>query len=655
MGHAAPHAQTSRRPALRTAAAACAAAMVASLAGPALAGTAERGSAWKSVGVLDPGLTLVGGALQEVIVSASSGASAAADAVRRLGGVVEAELPIVGGVEARVPAGSLLDLSRVPGVTAVTADRQAKFVNFTYDETTVASGFTRSTEASAAWAAGNLGAGVGVAVLDTGISPMKDFEGRLVHGPDLSGEGSLVDSYGHGTVMAGAVGSSGADSATSTAGMLAGAAPQATLVAVKVAGRNGAVDVSTILQGMHWVSAYKDQFNIRVMNLSWGVPSTQSPSVDPLNYAVQRLWQQGIVVVVAAGNSGSAAGTIMKPADDPLVLTVGAYNDKGTGRLDDDAPVQWTSRGPTAQGLVKPDLVAPGRSLSLVRSFGSKIEIDNPKALVAPSYIRGSGSSQAAAVVSGVAALLIAARPSLTPDQVKHLLKSTAVPLSVGTPNDQGAGRIRLAAALSADASAAPVQTPTASGLGSLEAARGGYNVYASCNGVETLIQGEIDVQCEKWDPAPWTGSTWRGDAWTGSTWRGATWSGSTWRGLDWSAANWDGSTWRDGTWTGSTWRNEAWTGSAWEGSTWRGSTWRGSTWRTAEWTNAGYEDALSAFTSSAYEAADETFLTAFYGHNPPWHKKFPGEVSDEAPLAITASTCVKNATKANVMKRACP
>ncbi len=219
---------------------------------------------------------------------------------------------------------------------------------------------------------------------------------------------------------------------------------------------------------MHWVSAYKNQFNIRVMNLSWGVPSTQDPKVDPLNYAVQRLWQQGIVVVVAAGNSGSKAGTIMKPGDDPLVLTVGAYNDKGTGKLDDDAPVQWTSRGPTAQGLVKPDLVAPGRSLTLSRSFGSHIEIEHPKALVSPSYIRGSGSSQAAAVVSGLSALLIAARPTLTPDQVKHLLRSTASPLSEGTANDQGTGRVRLAAALTADASLAPVQVPTATGLGSI-------------------------------------------------------------------------------------------------------------------------------------------------------------------------------------------
>src|SRR3546814_15141613 len=101
--------------------------------------------------------------------------------------------------------------------------------------------------------------------------------------------------------------------------------------------------VTTLLQGSHWVSAYQEQFNIRVMNLSWGTASTQDPAVDPLNYAVQRLWKQGITVVVAAGNSGPNAGTIMKPADDPMVLTVGGFNDNGTASLSADETVSWRS------------------------------------------------------------------------------------------------------------------------------------------------------------------------------------------------------------------------------------------------------------------------------------------------------------------------
>ena len=611
----------------------------------------DRGSAWKSAAV-DPGLSTVGGALQDVIVQAAAGVAAAAEAVRSVGGSVEAHLPIVGGVEARLPAGALVELSAVEGVTAITRDRQAQFAGMTYDGTTVASGFVKSTEATAAWAAGHHGRGVGVAVLDTGVSPMPDFEGRLVHGPDLSGEGTVIDSYGHGTVMAGAVGGSGADSAANADGSFAGVAPEATIISVKAAGRNGAVDVSTILQGMHWISAYKDHFNIRVMNLSWGVPSTQDPTVDPLNYAVQRLWQQGVVVVVAAGNSGPTPGSVLKPGDDPLVLTVGAYNDKGTGKLEDDAHVEWTSQGPTLHGLVKPDVVAAGRGLTLPRSFGSTIEIDHPKALVSPSYIRGSGSSQAAAVTSGIAALLIAARPELTPDQVKNLLKQSAVPLPFETVNEQGAGRVRLAAALTADPGPAYTQTPTATGLGSLESARGGYNVYSYCDDVETLISGEIDVHCEAWDPAAWVGSSWRGDAWTGSSWRGAEWTGSSWRGLDWSSATWDGSSWRGGEWTGSSWRDQAWTGSTWEGSSWRGSSWRGSSWRGSSWRANSWTD--SGFSASPQDATDELFLGAFWGDNPPWHKTFAGEISEPEPLLDKELRCVTRLTAASVMKRLC-
>ncbi|TBR16211.1 MAG: hypothetical protein EPO57_10200, partial [Chitinophagaceae bacterium] len=178
----------------------------------ATAATSARGSAWTSA-ALDPGLSVVGDALQDVIVTARGGVDAAADAVRRIGGTVEAPLPIVDGVEARVPASSLPELAGVSGVTSVTADRRASFEELSYDDSTnVASNYVKTTQASTAWANGNTGAGVGIAVLDTGISEMNDFKGRLVHGPDLSGEGTLVDTYGHGTVMAGAAGGSGVDS-----------------------------------------------------------------------------------------------------------------------------------------------------------------------------------------------------------------------------------------------------------------------------------------------------------------------------------------------------------------------------------------------------------------------------------------------------------
>jgi serine protease AprX len=577
--------------------------------------------------------------MRDVVVQARPGSEGAvAAAVRAAGGVIDRELPVVHGFAAHVPADAVAGLRARRDVRAVTENSKVQFAQLTYDETTVASSFAKTAGAAAAWGTGNLGEGVGVAVIDTGISEMNDFKGRLVHGPDLSGEGSVVDTYGHGTVMAGLVGGSGADSANNSNGAYAGAAPKATLVSVKVAGRNGAADVSTMLQAMHWVSAYKDQFNIRVLNLSWGTQSTADPATDPLNYAVQRLWKQGIVVVIAAGNSGSTAGTITKPGDDPVALTVGAYDDKGDTVLSNDAVPTWSSRGPTAQGVSKPDLVAPGRTLVSSRSYGSAVEQQNPKALVPPSYIKGSGTSQAAAVVSGLAALVVKAHPEWTPDQVKAAMRGTANPISGVGANTQGTGRVNVAAAINANPGAAE-QVATATGTGSIEGSRGNSaHVYADCkrDGTYTEIRGEIDVRCEPWNGSSWTGSSWTGSSWTGSSWTGSSWTGSSWTGSSWTGSSWTGSSWTGGTWTGSSWTGSSWTGSSWTGSSWTGSSWTGSSWTGSSWTGSSWTG--SSWTGSSWTSAeyvdDSMYLTAFYGNRPRADQHVPGERSEPYGLA---------------------
>jgi serine protease AprX len=559
-----------------------------------------------------------------VIVQAKNGrAAAAAAAIRAAGGTVDSELPIVNGFAAHVPAAALAALRANAAVRGVSNNAKVQFATNGYDDNTVASMFTKTSGATTAWSNGNLGEGVGVAVIDTGISPQNDFTGRIVHGPDLSGEGTIIDTFGHGTAMAGIVGGSGADSATNQGGMYAGVAPKATLVAVKVAGRNGAADVSTMLQAMHWVSAYKDQFNIRVLNLSWGTTSTDDPSVDPINYAVERLWRQGIVVVVAAGNAGPNNGTITKPGDDPVVLTVGAFNDGGNTSNGDDNVTTWSSRGPTAQGLTKPDVVAPGRTLVTTRSQGSQVEQDNPKALVAPTYIKGSGTSEATAVVSGLAALIVKAHPTWTPDQVKWALRSTANPISGPGQNAQGKGRVQLAAAMNANVANAPTQSFRGSGLGPIEASRGANHVYADCqqNGTYTLVQGEIDVSCNPWDGASWSGASWSGDAWTGASWSGASWSGASWSGASWSGASWSGASWSGGTWTGASWSGASWSGASWSGASWSGASWSGASWSGASWSGASW--------SSAEYDSDTEFMTAFFGKQPRTDKHVNGEQSE--------------------------
>jgi serine protease AprX len=580
------------------------------LSGHVSAATPAGADAQAALGHLDPGLRTDGRHAQRVLVTAGS-PEAAAEAVRSLGGRVGVALPLVGGVAATVAADRLHELAATAGVTAVTKERSVHFAGTGADATKGASGFASTASLGAAWSAGNRGKGVGIAVIDTGVSSVDGLADRLVHGPDLSGEGSTIDTHGHGTVMAGVAAGSGTHS---------GVAPEATVVAVKVAGRNGAVDVSTMLQAMHWVSAYADQYGIRVLNLSWGTDSTQDPAVDPLNHAVQRLWQQGIVVVVAAGNSGPRAGTITKPADDPMVLTVGAYDDKGDANDRNDTVPAWSSRGPTAAGVAKPDVVAPGRTLVSLRSPGSDIEAANAKALVGAGHILGSGTSQAAAVVSGLSALVLAQHPTWTPDQVKRVLTSTAAPVASAARTDQGAGRVRLAQALTATPGPATWQDPTATGLGSLEASRGSSHVEVLCPEAQehTVLRGELDAACAQWDGSRWTGSRWTGDAWTGSRWTGDAWSGSRWTGSRWTGGEWTGSRWTGDDWAGSRWTGSRWTGSRWTGSRWTGSRWTGSRWTGSRWTST-----LAPHTQS------NDFLTAFWGQRPPAGLTLPGEVSD--------------------------
>ncbi|HEX7166252.1 MAG TPA: S8 family peptidase [Acidimicrobiales bacterium] len=593
----------------------------------ATASTQTASTASVTSTAIDPSLISGTGRAQVVISAVEGREDEAARLVEETGGRVGKRLAIVDGFSAEVQLPLASQFTTSGAFRTVTPNSSIQFEEYTYDDGTTASNFARSAGATAAWAQGNLGQGVGVAVIDTGVGGMNDFAGRVVYGPDLSGEGTTIDSYGHGTVMAGAIAGSGADSALRLGGAYTGVAPKATIVAVKTAGRNGVTDVSTMLEAMHWVSAYKDQFNIRVVNLSWGTSSTQDPAVDPLNYAVQRLWSQGIVVVVAAGNSGPNAGTITKPGDDPVVLTVGAYDDKQNSDPADDSMASWSSRGPTAQGLSKPDIVAPGRTLVTTRAFGSRVEAENPKALLAPSYIKGSGTSQAAAVTSGLVALMLSKRPDLTPDQVKFLLKSTGGRMGDNiSSNIQGAGRVNLGAALAAPATAAPVQTLTATGLGSLDASRGGRWVETDCDGdgIANVIKGEMTVKCVPWNGTSWTGTSWTGTSWTGTSWTGTSWTGTSWTGTSWTGTSWTGTSWTGGTWTGTSWTGTSWTGTSWTGTSWTGTSWTGTSWTGTSWTSSEYTTGVWG----------DEFLTAFWGNRPSGRHNLPGEPKAQADLA---------------------
>jgi serine protease AprX len=446
--------------------------------------------------------------------------------------------------------------------------------------------------AQQAWASGGTGSGVDVAVLDSGVTPVPglDAPGKVINGPDLSFDSqnpnlASLDAYGHGTAMASII--AGNDG---TAGGFRGVAPDARIVNVKIGAANGAVDVSQIIAGIDWVTrhAHDRGLNIRVLNISLGTDSTQSYVLDPLAHAAEVAWRHGIVVVAAVGNGGAAAGAVADPAIDPFVLAVGAEDPKGTIATGDDVVAPFSSVGTS---LRHADLVAPGSSIVALRDPGSYLDSSYPAAQVGDRFFRGSGTSQAAAIVSGAVADVLSARPSLTPDRVKSVLTGTAVAIATSDVNAVGAGLLNLAGAVSAKVEPRWVQTAVpSSGRGSLEAARG--SAHVTLGGV--ALTGEQDIFGNAWDATTmaaaedsrraWDGGVFNGATWSGATWSGATWSGATWSGATWSGATWSGATWSGATWSGATWSGATWSGATWSGATWSGATWSGSTWSGDNW-----------------------------------------------------------------------
>ncbi len=429
------------------------------------------------------------------------------------------------------------------------------------------------------------GRGVDVALIDTGVAPVNGLAapGKVVNGPDLSFESQHVntrylDGYGHGTHMAGII--AGRDGGVEAGKedddeQFVGIAPDARIVNVKVATADGGADVSQIIAAIDWVVQHRNDagLNIRVINLSYGTHSTQPYTIDPLAYAVENAWRKGIVVVVAAGNDG-AGNQLTMPAADPYAIAVGAVDHVGTSSMKDDITGTFTNSGTDSR---RPDFLAPGKSVVSLRTPGSYADRAHPEGLVtgdaAERFFRGSGTSQATAMVSGAAALLLQQRPELTPDQVKYLLKSTAVPLR-GTDPVQGAGVLDVEQALKADSPSASTATqnwPVATGTGTLEGARGDSHVADPTDG--TVLTGEVDAMGSPWDARSWREATAAGNAWTGGTWNGRTWSGS-----DWSGSSWTARSWRDATWSGA-----SWAGGAWQARSWRGDTWSSSGWSTLD------------------------------------------------------------------------
>ena len=325
-------------------------------------------------------------------------------------------------------------------------------------------------------------------------------------------------------------------------------------MSIKVAGATGETHIEQVIAAIDWVVEHKNDngLNIRVLNLSLGLPDVPTSADDPLSAAVERAWKAGVVVVAAVGNRGNDAGGIDSPAISPYVIAVGAHESyDSSGAQDWIAP--WSSGGSTTRHA---DVVAPGRSIMSLRVPGSMLDQMYPTARVGDRYFLGSGTSQAAAVVSGFTAALLSRDPSLTPDQVKYLFMVEAKDLKETASHIDGNGKIQpkeVARSLK-DATTAPVQqwTPALSD---------------SSSGVT----------------AP-SGTSWSGGSWSGTSWSGGSWSGTSWSGTSWSGTSWSGTSWSGTSWSGTSWSDASWSGTSWSGTSWSGTSWSGAIWNTIDW-----------------------------------------------------------------------
>jgi serine protease AprX len=430
-----------------------------------------------------------------------------------LGGTILRDLPIINGFSAKLRASAISNLAYADGIRWISLDtpviKQACTGQGCIDPARLAAAYPQTISADRVWnrATPLRGQGVGVAVLDSGVNPQQDlyddvtWKDRIVASVSYNDGWNQTpfDMYGHGNQVAQIIAGNGSTSN----GDYVGIAPRANLINVKISNdlNEGTATTSSLVAGMQWIYDNRAKYNIRVVNISLTDSIVESYNVSVLDAAVEQLWFNGIVVVVAAGNGG--AGSVAAPANDPFVITVGAADDQATSSPSDDTIPAWSSYGPTIDGFAKPDLVAPGVSLTapmpvvnsrLAQSYPKNVSVGQNGWL----NFTMSGTSVAAPVVAGAVALLLQDEPRLTPDQVKYRLMVTAKP--IGSAAQSGAGELNIQRAVDA-------------------------TTTQSANTGTAISQLNNDGSA----PSTWTSTKWSTAKWSTAKWSTAKWSTAKW------------------------------------------------------------------------------------------------------------------------------
>jgi serine protease AprX len=437
---------------------------------------------------------------------------------------VQDKFKFVNSVAATIEAGKVLKLAKFPGLT------------ITHDAKVELSGSLSSSQlwptASGVrpmWGDYTTAQTPTIAIVDSGIDKRHPCFGdgsRIISRKVLTtlSQGADDDTRGHGTFVAGI--------AACEAPGYAGAAPQARLVDLDVMDDKGMARTSDVIAAAEWIYEHRQSLNIRVANFSLHSTMPSNFTKDPLDKAVEKLWFGGVVVVVAAGNYGlpnGPSGVPYAPGNDPFVITVGAIDLEGSTNPKRHEVPTWSAYGFTRDGFRKPEIAAAGRYMVGPVPSGASLKQAKPDNVVAPTYMRLSGTSFAAPVVAGAAAMVLAKHPTWTPDQVKGalMLKARFVP-EEGLGGAAGVGEVN--ASRAADVSRPP-------------------NPNLALN--RFVVSDPLGLKSPVFDSASWndvakSNASWDSASWTDVSWNDASWSSVTWSDVTWTDASWADVTWSD-------------------------------------------------------------------------------------------------------------
>jgi serine protease AprX len=453
-------------------------------------------------------------------------------------GVTKKYTKALNAVVAQLTGKQISALATRSKIAAITLDSNVAFTEFSNSQL-----WPVAADADSLWA--STASAPAIAIIDTGVDATRaaDFGARVVAEEKLTlgRNNSPGDGRGHGTFVA--------SIAAGGAAGYAGAAPGANIVSLDVMDDSGIGRMSDVVSAVDWILQNRTKYNIRVANLSLHGAETSSFMYDPVNQAVQKLWLSGVVVVAASGNYGkgsSPSGVLYSPGNDPFIITVGASDyGKSAQTRSDDFNAPWSAWGYTLDGFAKPELGAPGRYLNGAVPVTASMYLEHVDRIVAPGYMWMSGTSFAAPVVAGIAAQILAAHPSFTPDQVKGALMLAAAPAGSADSNSLGVGVVRGAAAVA-------IADPPNPNLA--------LNRYV----VSDPDTGGLMFDAASWTSAAkadasWTSASWTSASWTSASWSSASWSSASWTSASWTSASWTSGQTIDGTLPAASWTSLTW------------------------------------------------------------------------------------------------